>query len=51
MRGWKTWLAAALMALLGVYDVSEGNVDTGILRISEALAIVGIGHKLEKTGR
>ncbi len=50
MRGWKTWFAAGMMLAIGVYQVSEGNSEAGMARISEALAIVGIAHKIEKAG-
>lgn len=51
MSGWKTWAAALMMVLVGLYQVREGDSGAGMARISEALAIVGIGHKLEKAAK
>lgn len=49
MKGWKTWLAAACMTGLGVVTAANGDIETGIQQIVAALALVGIGHKLEKS--
>ena len=48
MGGYKTWIAAAGLALMGVSAIMDGNADQGIMRIVEALALIGIGHKIEK---
>lgn len=58
MKGWKTWTAAGLAALLGlVAGLEAGGVLPDGSReialavigpISAALGLVGIGHKLEK---
>ena len=50
MRGWKTWLAAAGMAALGAIDIKQGDYPAGMQKIVAALALVGIGHKIEKAG-
>ena len=48
MKGWKTWLAAIGTGALGVYEIKAGNTEGGIMKILGALALVGIGHKVEK---
>lgn len=48
MRGWKTWLAAICLACLGVVSMANGEVEGGIQQIVAALALVGVGHKIEK---
>lgn len=51
MTGWKTWVAAGGLVLFGTALIIQGEVEQGIQRIIEALAIVGIGHKIEKSGK
>ena len=48
MAGYKTWLAVAGMVILGVVEILNGATETGITKIVAALALVGIGHKIEK---
>lgn len=48
MTGWKTWLAAACMAGLGVVSVVSGDTAGGVQQVIAALALVGVGHKIEK---
>ncbi len=48
MSGWKTWLAALSMAGLGIVRIADGEVETGVSQIAAALALIGIGHKIEK---
>ena len=57
MTGWKTKLGAVGIAATGVAMIVEGLVGEavdptkvweGITIISGALAVVGIGHKIEK---
>lgn len=48
MGGWKTWIAAIALAALGVVDVVNGDLETGVAKISAALGMVGLGHKIEK---
>lgn len=50
MSGYKTWVAAAGLILMGISAILDGNSDAGVMRIVEALALVGLGHKLEKRG-
>ncbi len=48
MKGWKTWLAVAGMVILGIVDIFNGASEQGITKIVGALALIGIGHKIEK---
>ncbi len=48
MKGWKTWLAAACTAGLGVVSLMNGDTATGMQQLTAALALIGIGHKIEK---
>jgi len=57
MAGWKTWLAAIGMIATGVGLVIGGfladpqnweMVQNGITMILAGLALIGIGHKIEK---
>lgn len=48
MKGWKTWAAAIAVAILGVIDIINGDTPNGIEKIAGGLALVGIGHKIEK---
>ena len=50
MGGWKTWVAAAATAALGILDVIDGRPETGVQKIVAAVALIGIGHKIEKNG-
>jgi hypothetical protein len=49
MGGWKTWLGAALLAAVGGYQIHAGDLAGGAQKIAEALAVIGIGHKIEKS--
>ena len=48
MKGWKTWLAAACTAGLGVVSIVNGDTEAGLQQLAAALALVGLGHKIEK---
>jgi len=48
MKGWKTWLAVAGLSALGVYDIVNGDLDQAMIKLTNALALIGIGHKIEK---
>ena len=48
MKGWKTWLAVAGLAALGVNDIVNGDIEQGVVKLTNALALIGIGHKIEK---
>lgn len=49
MKGWKTYTAAACMVGLGVVSIADGQVESGVQQIVTGLALVGIGHKIEKS--
>ena len=55
MKGWKTWAGGAGLIFTGIGVIlkgfSEGTFDgmtEGIGLISSGLAVIGIGHKIEK---
>lgn len=58
MKGWKTWVAAIGTILTGLGLIAaaltkEGgfsieNLQSGVQTILAGLALIGIGHKLEK---
>lgn len=58
MQGWKTWAGGLSLILAGIGEIL-GSVDfetwtfsdrlnAGILMIGNGLALIGIGHKVEK---
>jgi len=49
MGGWKTWTAAGAFFLLGAVDVANGDIEAGLAKITFALGLIGIGHKIEKS--
>lgn len=48
MKGWKTWLGSIGMIAVGVYEISEGQTESGVGKIAMGLGMIGIGHKVEK---
>ena len=50
MKGWKTWLAVISSIGYGIMGyVSElHDLDTAIKMVIGGLALVGLGHKIEK---
>ena len=50
MSGWKTYTAGAAAIAFGVYQILNGEAESGVNRIIEGLAIIGIGHKLDRVG-
>lgn len=50
MKGWKTLSGGLLSILYGLWRVYEGDTDIGGQAIINGLAIIGIGHKLDKLG-
>lgn len=52
MTGWKTWIAAALSICYGVFGwlLDLHGPDAMMSFVINGLALVGIGHKIEKTG-
>ena len=57
MTGWKTWAAGIGMVLTGLGMIAsaitsgEGTVTEGINVALMGLAALGIGHKVEKSGK
>lgn len=49
MKGWKTWASAVGAMALGVYEMTEGQIEAGIGHIALGCGLIGIGHKIEKT--
>ena len=52
MRGWKTWCAAMGSVIYGVlgYWSELHDLDTAIKMILGGLALVGLGHKIDRIG-
>ena len=50
MGGWKTWTAAAGLALLAVVDVANGDFAAAGTKFVAALGMIGLGDKIEKAG-
>ena len=60
MGGWKTWAGAAALALSGVSkvlgavsdfpNVEGAELRDGLEMIGAAAVVVGLGHKIEKSG-
>ena len=50
LGGWKTWLAAAGLGILGAVDLIEGDLEAALTKLSTALGLIGIGHKIQKAG-
>jgi len=48
MKGWKTWIAVAGMIVMGISEIVSGSAESGITKIVGALALIGLGHKIEK---
>ncbi|EKD36940.1 MAG: hypothetical protein ACD_75C01318G0008 [uncultured bacterium] len=48
MKGWKTWLAVVCTAGLGVVSLMNGDTAAGLQQLTAALAMIGLGHKIEK---
>lgn len=57
MSGWKTWAAGIGMILAGLGQVGmalgggDGDMNSGVQTILAGLAIIGIGHKVEKAAK
>lgn len=51
MKGWKTWAGALLVGASGVMKyMGHDALAEAILMVGAAVGLIGIGHKLEKTG-
>lgn len=51
MTGWKTLLSGIGSIVFGIIQIVTGNTTEGIQFILAGLAILGIGHKIEKSGK
>lgn len=53
MKGWKTWLAAGVSVIYGIGGWVGGlhDFDAAVKLVVTGLALVGIGHKIEKIRR
>ena len=49
MKGWKTWVAAVTGIGTGIYLLHEGYIETRMGFITGGMALIGIGHKIEKS--
>ena len=38
------------MIVVGIYEISENQVESGVSKIAMGLGMVGIGHKVENHG-
>jgi hypothetical protein len=48
LSGYKTYLAAAGLFGLAVYQISQGQIDTGVQSFLGALAAAGLRHAVAK---
>jgi hypothetical protein len=48
MTGWKTYTAGGAAMVFGLYLILNGEMEQGVNLIIEGLAIIGIGHKLDR---
>lgn len=48
MSGWKTQASGLLSVAYGLWRIYEGDSDAGYQAIINGLAILGIGHKLDR---
>ena len=49
MKGWKTWVAAAIgIVAAGLAAKGHEAASQVLLAVATALGLVGIGHKVEK---
>lgn len=48
MSGYKTWIAVLGFFALGIYELLNKNPETALQYFLSALALLGIGHKIEK---
>lgn len=49
LSGIKTYIAGIGLVGLGIHQLSQGDIQVGIESIAAGLAIIGIGHKIEKS--
>lgn len=49
LNGYKTFTAGIGFIGLGIYEVTQGNTDQGLAHMAEGVAVIGVGHKLDKS--
>lgn len=49
LDGWKTYLAAAGLVGLALYQLSQGQVEAALQSLLAALAAAGLRHAVTKT--
>jgi len=49
MSGWKTWAGGLGLIAVGLVMIVNKEFEAGAMKIAEGLAIIGIGHKIEKS--
>lgn len=50
-EGYKTLMAGIGLLALGVYQITQGEMDQGMRSIAEGLAVIGLGAKLERAAK
>jgi hypothetical protein len=48
ISGWKTLAGGLALMGLGAFMISQGQLESGAAKIAEGIALIGIGHKIEK---
>jgi hypothetical protein len=51
MGGYKTWIGGVGFMCVGVYQLFEGNAEAAAGSFAMGMSIIGIGHKVEKSGK
>lgn len=51
MQGWKTWLAVLGFWIIGIVYFIQGATEEGVKYILTGIGVLGIGHKIEKSGK
>jgi len=46
-KGWKGYVGAAVLMILGVLEIAQGQHQAGIALIGVGLSLLGIRHKLD----
>jgi len=49
MSGWKTYLAASGLVILGIVSVANGDVAGGVQQFLAALAAAGLRHAIAQS--
>ena len=48
LTGYKTYIAGIGMICLGIYQITQGEFDSGMKTIAEGLAVFGVRAAIEK---